>query len=678
MKQNKTVTLTFADSNNMFGIQRPDDGGQLTERSVKRRYFPALILSISAALILSGCTTPVSVKHVDIQTAYGLQTASAISSTQPSNASSIVLRQHGLQDRFETEPALVLAEIHQGLKPVDDDDQLFALAELSLLHAQHTNDPVYYLASAVYAWSLLYPENGTVMKIPPTDPRFRLAYDIYNQAVAQGLAASSDAKDAEESEVLLKAGNYKLPFGTLQVSLDESGMSWGGYPLERFISTTALEVDGLRNRYHKSGIGVPLAASLAKTPPSGKTLVGSERLGPRTKVPVTALLRFENARASLSKGILIGRIEVYAADQTSTVTIDEQKQLIEADSTAAFALQLNDSPLYAMEIAGFLNGSVFTSGLFPKDQAQDGIFTLQPYKTGKIPLVLVHGTASSPARWAELVNELNGDPTIRERYQIWLFIYDSGRGVGYSAGRLRKALTNTIHEFDPEGKDPLLQQMVVIGHSQGGLLTKLTSIDSGTKFWDLISNKPFEKMKLSPEARKLIQQSVFYTPLPFVKRVVFISTPQHGAMLAASQFVTGLASKLVNLPITMVNTTALLAQIAIASGDEKIVAMLSRPMTSIDNMNASNPLLKTLASIPVAPGIPAHSIIAVEGDGPKEEGDDGVVAYKSAHIDEAVSEVVVHWSHSSQGTPEVIAEVKRILFEHLGASESKSLKASIP
>ena len=279
-----------------------------------------------------------------------------------------------------------------------------------------------YLASAVYAWSLLYPGDGKGIQIPPTDPRFRLAYDIYNQGVAQGLAAPSDA---EENEVHLKAGNYKLPFGTLQISLDESGMSWGGYPLDRFISTTALEVDGLRNRYHKSGIGVPLAASLAKTPPSGKKLVGSERLGPHTKVPVTALLRFENARASLSKGKIQARIEVYAADETSTVTIDGQKQPLESDPTATLAYQLNDSPLYAIEIAGFLHGSVFTSGLLPKDRAQDGIFTMQPYRPGKIPVVLVHGTASSPARWAELINELNGDPKIRERFQIWLFVYDS-------------------------------------------------------------------------------------------------------------------------------------------------------------------------------------------------------------------------------------------------------------
>ena len=623
------------------------------------------ILTTSIALFLSGCATPVSVKHVDIPTAYRIQTASAISSSQPSNTTSIVLRQHGLQDRFETEPVAVLAELHKGLEPTGDDDQLFALAELSLLHAQQTNDRAYYLASAVYAWSLLYPGDGKGMQIPPTDPRFRLTYDIYNQAVAQGLAAPGDA---EENEVSLKAGNYKLPFGTLQVSLDKSGMSWGGYPLDRFISTTALEVDGLRNRYRNAGIGVPLAASLAKTPSSEKKVAGSNRLGPRTKVPVTALLRFDNARASLGKGKIQGRIEVYATDQTSTLTIDGQKQPMESDSTAAFAYQLKDSPIYAIEIAGFFNGSVFTSGLVPKDRAQDGIFTLQPYRPGKIPVVLVHGTASSPARWAELINELNGDPKIRERFQIWLFIYDSGRGIGYSAGRLRKALTNTLHELDPEGKDPALQNMIVMGHSQGGLLTKLTAVDSGTRFWDLISDKPFAQMKLGPEAREFIQQSAFYTPLPFVKRVVFISTPQHGAMLAASQWVTGLASKLVKLPLTVVNSTALMAQIATASGDEKVAAMLSRPMTSIDTMNPNNPVLQVLASIPVSPGIPAHSIIAVEGDGPKEEGDDGVVAYKSAHIDEAVSEFVVRWNHSCQGQPEVIEEIKRILFEHLAAS----------
>jgi pimeloyl-ACP methyl ester carboxylesterase len=661
MKQKLTTTHAFAYTTSSLGIPRTKYYEPVVERSTKRRRCTVIILCTSIAFILSGCATPISVKHVDIQAAYRLNTANALSTGELSEASRTVLRRHGLLDRFEEEPAVVLAGLHKGIKPGGDEDKLFALAELSLLHAQRTNDHAYFLASAVYAWSLLFPGNGTGMQLQPSDPRFRLTYDIYNQSVAQGLAAPGDA---EENEVRLKAGNYKLPFGTLRISLDEAELSWGGYPLDRFISTTVLEVDGLRNRYHNSGIGVPLAASLAKTHSSGKKVVGSDRLGPYTKVPVTALLRFENARTNLSTGKIQGRIEVYAADQTSTVMIDGQKQPLESDSTAALAYQLHDSPLYAMEIAAFLHGGFFTSGMIPKDRAQDGIFTLQPYRPGKIPVVLVHGTASSPARWAELVNELNGDAKIREHFQLWGFIYDSGNSIGYSAGRLRKALTNIVHELDPEGKDPALQRMIVIGHSQGGLLAKLTAIDSGTRFWDRMSSKPFDQIKVNPEIRELLLQSAFYTPLPFVKRVVFISTPQHGAMLAAYQIVTGLASKLVRLPATMVNGIALLAT---TTDDERLAAILRRPPTAIDNMNPNNPALKILASIPVSPSIPAHSIIAVEGDGPKEEGDDGVVAYKSAHIEEAVSEFVVRWNHSCQAQPEVIEEVRRILFEHLAA-----------
>jgi hypothetical protein len=78
--------------------------------------------------------------------------------------------------------------------------------------------------------------------------------------------------------------------------------------------------------------------------------------------------------------------------------------------------------------------------------------------------------------------------------------------------------------------------------------------------------------------------------------------------------------------------------------------------------------LQIISSIPVPPATPAHSIIAVNGTGPFEDGDDGVVAYRSAHIDEAASELVVRWNHSCQGQPEAIEEIRRILLEHAGTA----------
>jgi len=55
----------------------------------------------------------------------------------------------------------------------------------------------------------------------------------------------------------------------------------------------------------------------------------------------------------------------------------------------------------------------------------------------------------------------------------------------------------------------------------------------------------------------------------------------------------------------------------------------------------------------------------VEGDGPVETGDDGVVTYQNAHIQEVESELVVRSDHSVQSNPYTVSEVRRILLLHL-------------
>ena len=418
---------------------------------------PMPMLALVGLVLLSvGCATPVGVTQVGLQAGYRLQTENALSAGEPSEPSKTVLRRLGLLDRFEEQPETVLAELHRGLSPAGDEDRLFALAELSFLNAQQTGDREYFLASAVYAWALLFPGEAAGAQLQRSDPRLRLAYDFYNQGLAQGLTGSGEntpgAMTDDTAEVRLQPGTRTLPFGTMELTLDESGLSWGGYRLERFIPTTTLEIRGLRNRYFHPGLGASLAASLAPGAASAK-VVGSKRLGPLIKVPVTALLRVQDARGSLASGRLRGRLEVYAADHASTVSVDGQAQPLEYDPTAALAYQLDNSPLYAMEIAAFLRAGVFAQRM-PRDRTQDGLFMLHPYSRGKIPVVLVHGTLSSPVRWAELVNELEGDPRIRQRFQIWIFLYDTGNPIAYSAGRLRAALTPRCRNSIPRGKTP--------------------------------------------------------------------------------------------------------------------------------------------------------------------------------------------------------------------------------
>jgi hypothetical protein len=274
-----------------------------------------------------------------------------------------------------------------------------------------------------------------------------------------------------------------------------------------------------------------------------------------------------------------------------------------------------------------------------------------------MPLVLVHGTASSPARWAELVNELENDPRFWQNYEIWLFMYNTGNPIAYSALLLRDALTELVAELDPEGKDPGLKNMVVAGHSQGGLLTKMSVIDSRMKLWPF--SVPPDQLTVSDEFRDLLTRGLIIKPLPFVKEVIFIATPHRGSYQALG-FLGDLASWLVNMPGRFAKLSL---DILTLQKQGVILGPFSGIPTSITNMNPNNRFIKALSAIPIADGVVAHSIIPVHGDGPPEEGDDGVVKYTSAQIDGVASQKIVRSSHSTQGHPETIQEVKRILFE---------------
>src|SRR5262249_19862233 len=151
------------------------------------------------------------------------------------------------------------------------------------------------------------------------------------------------------------------------------------------------------------------------------------------------------------------------------------------------------------------------------EQIKSDIYLTQPYQPGRVPIVFVHGTFSSPVWWAEMMNTLRSDPELRQRCQLWYFIYNSGNPVVYSANLLRDALTAKVKQLDPEGKDPALQNMVVIGHSQGGLLTKLTGTDTGDAIWKAIGIKSLEGTNLDPKQLALVRRYTVYEHLPFVK-----------------------------------------------------------------------------------------------------------------------------------------------------------------
>jgi hypothetical protein len=228
--------------------------------------------------------------------------------------------------------------------------------------------------------------------------------------------------------------------------------------------------------------------------------------------------------------------------------------------------------------------------------------------------------------------------------------------------RLRTALETAVAALDPAGQDPALHQMVVIGHSQGGLLTKLTAVEMGSKEWEPVLGSSLEdlieEINLSEETKALLLRTFEVRPLPFVRRVIFLSTPHHGSYVSGNWLVHQFGH-LVRLPSHLEQAAA-----EASASDPRLARNLKGMVGSVYSMTPGGPMIRALAPIPLAPDVTGHSIIAVRGQGPLEAETDGVVAYSSAHIDGMESELVVLSGHSVQSNPHAIAEVRRILLLH--------------
>jgi pimeloyl-ACP methyl ester carboxylesterase len=577
-------------------------------------------------------------------------TRSILTSDTLSTSTRNVLFRRDLVERWKSDPAGTIASLHEHVARGEARrDDVYALAEMSFAHAEATNDPSYHRAAVVYAWLFLFPKDERT-PLDPLDPQARAAADLYNRGLAQGFASGP------AGEFVPPEGRYDVPFGHLEVDFDATTLQRGQRRLTSFVPVAELDVEGLPTRHRSPGLGAPLAAS---TEPVDPAKGYDDFVEPWAKVPLTALLRMDDVLAQLPAGRVTGRLTLEFAFGEKRVEIDGRTIALETETTAALAYTFAESPVWRREIGGFLQ----RMGAIDK---KTQLAALTPYRPGSIPVVLVHGTASSPGRWAQMMNEIGNDPRLGPRLQAWLFTYDTGNPIGYSAMLLRESLRKAVARLDPDGKDTALRDMVVIGHSQGGLLTKTTAVDSGDRLWRTVSRRPFEEMDLEPGEREMIRKIAFIEPVPFVKRVVFLATPHRGSYIAGS-WLAHQAAKLIVLPADLTR----LGAAAVTRNREKFRAGVTGFGTSVFGMTPGQPFLDALVAIPFVPGVKAHSIIAVtDPDVPRDRVSDGVVEYKSAHLEGVDSEYVVVSGHSCQDNPHTIQEVRRILLEHVAAYDA--------
>jgi len=267
---------------------------------------------------------------------------------------------------------------------------------------------------------------------------------------------------------------------------------------------------------------------------------------------------------------------------------------------------------------------------------------------------MVHGLQDTPATWMLMYQQLLSDSELRDGYQFWVFNYPSGLPYPHTAALLRRELDGVRKAF------PDHPNLVLVGHSMGGIISRLMVTDAGDVIWTEIFGKGPEELTIPGRSSELLLDALVFNKRDEVERVVFVATPHHNSMLTAS-WIGRTVSKMVRLPayLTDVRNDVISVLTVDAAG-----LHLNFAPSSIDTLNPNNRFVREVNKLPVAPGVPFHSIIGDRGRGNTPDSSDGVVAYWSSHM-EGGSEKIVSSNHSAHQNPEAIEEVKRILKLHL-------------
>lgn len=610
-----------------------------------RPAFALPVLAASLGPFLLCCTTPVGVERADPRDAYRQLTANALTTGAPSAFSVDVLRRFALAEQFEDDAHGTIETLAEVARHAVDRDVWFALAELSHVAGADADDGGHeeFLAAAIYAWCYLF-DPDLEGRPDEYDPRFRLACDLYNRSLA--LALDRD----EDGEVELEAGARAFSGGTIDLALDRSFVTFDVREYQHLLPSWNYEIVGLANRHRTPGLGLSLIAARDESESDNPPRDYLER---PPCVVATCLLVIDGGVDAVKRGTVRGTLRLVSPIRVPEIEVEGRRIAVEWDYSAVLAYGLNESILFDLELPA----------LFGMENLVDytGLYQAQPYEKGKIPVVFIHGTASSVARWADMFNDLLADPFIRQHFQFWYFTYLSGNPIPISASRLRTAIRDARARLDPNGEDPALDQMVLIGHSQGGLLARLAVVrDEQGALWNSVFKKPITEISGDPDALNVVQDAFFPSALESVTRAIYIATPHRGSYLA-DRLIGRVLRDLISVPDTVILTAFDLVTL---NNDILRYQSDERVPTSISGMSTKDPFLLSLSELRPGSSVREHTIVALRPGATEDDGSDGVVEFKSAALRPVESEHRVSAYHSCQGHPLVINEVRRLLRQH--------------
>ncbi|UNK42612.1 alpha/beta fold hydrolase [Luteimonas sp. S4-F44] len=632
-----------------------------------------LVVALGGCAILREFGPSVAVESMTPGETIALQRGDILTTGRLSAATAQTIRVAGLDTAACAQPSIDCIRALPDVEGVTDERLQSALSELWLQHALALPTPVsgkpvdpasadarlqalFEAARHAYVY-LFYTARSPGERA--FEDRQTQVRDWYNYAVQAAATQLFDTRvrNAPAAERIEVAG------WTLHLDMDGVRLPGGTDMPQEVLPATALSFKGLRSIYRRDGFGAelvavrddPVAAAVLATP---ETHARRGRASPAwSEMPspsLTLLFRFpgENAAEVLAtREVLASAHDPYIED---TVVLRGQPVPLAANFSAGYGLWLARSGFAAQSLRTLLGRE--------RGIERPHLYMMQPYDPQRRIVLMIHGLASSPEAWVNVANEIMGDEALRRNYQVWQVYYPTNMPIALNQAAIRRLVIDALAHVDPDGQAPASHDIVLVGHSMGGVIARLLVSSSGDALWDaVVEAREIEPARLA-RIRPRLEPMLRFEPLPQVGRAVFIAAPHRGTEVAGTRLGRWV-SGLVRLPLTLLEGFGDVIQ---AFAGEDPGRRGGRSPNSIDNLSKDDPFVRASAQLPLSPTVRLHSIVARRSaEGALEDSDDGLVPYRSAHLAGALSEKVIVSGHSVQETAPAVLEIRRILHEDM-------------
>jgi hypothetical protein len=442
----------------------------------------------------------------------------------------------------------------------------------------------------------------------------------------------------------------------LEAPPDEQGMAFEDFVL-------ASKFQAIQNHHQQrsaTGLGVSLVAARPNTGKGWDKNYPPEGIFRSVTVTLKALKFTRDMQVQLQ---LVGHL----MPSSGEISFASFSYPLRYDASSSYLWLMQQAKIADLELPGLFNAEVADNKL--------GIYSVTPLQKNKQPVLMIHGLNSSPLIWYELTMAILQDEQLKHRYQIWHAFYPSGPPPFYNSMRLRKKLDELHGMLKANSGTTELDQMLVIGHSMGGIISKTLIQNTDYVLWDLSFTQRPEQLAFAQRELDKIKDIFIFNASTYIDKVVFIDTP-HGGSESSESMLAQVASWFIHLPK---NFTVLMSDFIQKLGPDKINLPMREYLSdgggphSVQVLSPRHPLLQALNTLdyqrPVYSVVGSTGALSCQDEKSCSQISDGVVPFFSAHQSKAVQQIIVPSSHNSYQSPLALEFLLQVLSQPAGEAK---------